>query len=116
MEMPDNNCSDDWHLLTLINHINISWVPQYWRMTYSHIDVSLKRKCDWNYDFHDFNDSHFEFSVNQQPDNLSRGTIDFFVPQNMGVDTNIMSLSILEAELKNIIFLILMAAIFKMTS
>ena len=58
-----------------------------------------QNKCDGKCDFHWFNGSHFDFWVKQQSQSFSSGTIGFLVLKNMGVDTNIVSLSILEAEL-----------------
>ena len=47
-----------------------------------------------------FNGSHFEFLVNQESQGFLNVIIGFPIHKNMGVDTNITSLSVLEAELQ----------------
>ena len=46
----------------------------------------------------DFKDSHFEFRVNQEPYGFFSIIIGFFIRKNMGLETEILSLSILDAE------------------
>ena len=46
-----------------------------------------------------FEGSHFEFWVNQELQGLFSVIIGFLIPINMGLDTKILSLSILETEL-----------------
>ena len=46
----------------------------------------------------DFKDSHFEFRVNQESYGFFSVIIGFFIQNNMGLETKIWSLSILDAK------------------
>ena len=49
-------------------------------------------------DFYWFNESHFEFRVNQELYGLFSVIIGFLIQNNMGLETKILSLSIPDAE------------------
>ena len=44
-----------------------------------------------------FNESHFEFRVNQELNGFFSVSIGFIIQKNMGLETKILSLSILDA-------------------
>ena len=45
-----------------------------------------------------FKDTHFEFRVNQESYGFFRVIMEFFIQKNMGLETKILSLSMLDAE------------------
>ena len=61
------------------------WVPLGQLMSFKVISV-------------DFKDSHFEFRVNQQSYGFFSVLIGFFIQKNMDSETEILSISILDAE------------------